>query len=99
MPDDARAFPSALRSERATRNERRSELRSDRHRVDVGGACQVAFATTGRAGMYPARRGGMWRNRGEHAVRKRGRRLGGFLEAGSELEGKYTCAGTVVVDA
>lgn len=34
----------------------------------------------------------MWRNR------RRGR-LGGFLEEGSELEGKYTCAGTVVVEA
>ena len=32
-------------------------------------------------------------------MRKRGRRLGGFLEEGSELEGKYTCAGTVVLDA
>jgi len=41
----------------------------------------------------------MWRNRNERAVRKRGRRLGGFLEEGSELEGKYTCAGTVVLDA
>jgi len=41
----------------------------------------------------------MWWNRHERAAWKRARRLGGFLDEGSELEGKYTCAGTVVLEA
>lgn len=41
----------------------------------------------------------MWGNRKERAVRRRSRRLGGFLDEGSELEGKYACAGTVVLEA
>jgi|SRR5581483_6322774 len=36
----------------------------------------------------------MWKR----SERKRGR-LGGFLDEGSELEGKYTCGGTVLVEA
>jgi cytoskeletal protein CcmA (bactofilin family) len=40
----------------------------------------------------------MWEKRREKAMRKLGR-LGGFLDEGSELEGKYTCGGTVVVEA
>ena len=31
--------------------------------------------------------------------RKRKRRLGAFLDEGSEIEGKYTCSGTVLLDA
>ena len=33
----------------------------------------------------------MWGNRGD--------RVGAFLDDGSEIEGKYTCAGTVMLDA
>jgi len=36
----------------------------------------------------------MWRNR----KRKAGR-LGAFLDEGSEIEGNYTCSGTVMLDA
>jgi cytoskeletal protein CcmA (bactofilin family) len=39
----------------------------------------------------------VWGRRKEHARRKRG--LGAFLDEGSEIEGKYTCSGTVVLDA
>jgi cytoskeletal protein CcmA (bactofilin family) len=37
----------------------------------------------------------MWRTRKERARR----RLGAFIDEGSEFEGRYTCAGTVVLDA
>src|SRR5881227_3406800 len=37
----------------------------------------------------------MWGNK----ARKMRERLGGFLDEGSEIEGKYTCAGTVMLDA
>ena len=40
----------------------------------------------------------MWGNRTGKAPRTR-ERLGSFLEEGSEIEGKYTCAGTVMLDA
>lgn len=42
----------------------------------------------------------MWRN-GKQKVSspKRRGRLGGFLDDGSEIEGKYTCSGTVMLDA
>jgi cytoskeletal protein CcmA (bactofilin family) len=31
--------------------------------------------------------------------RKRARRIGAFLDDGSEIEGRYTCTGTVMLDA
>src|SRR5437870_12622967 len=37
----------------------------------------------------------MWGNK----ARKMRERLGGFLDEGSEIEGKYTCAGRVMLDA
>src|SRR5947207_14255850 len=37
----------------------------------------------------------MWGNK----ARKMRERLGGFLDEGSEIEGKYTCAGMVMLDA
>jgi cytoskeletal protein CcmA (bactofilin family) len=37
----------------------------------------------------------MWGNK----TRKMRERLGGFLDEGSEIEGKYTCAGMVMLDA
>lgn len=40
----------------------------------------------------------MWRKRKGVAPRKRGR-LGAFLDEGSEIEGRYTCTGTVMLDA
>jgi len=40
----------------------------------------------------------MWGNRKGKAPRIRGR-FGAFLDEGSEIEGKYTCAGTVLLDA
>ena len=40
----------------------------------------------------------MWRKRDDKAPRAR-RRFGAFLDEGSEMEGKYTCTGTVVIDA
>src|SRR5437773_11412984 len=40
----------------------------------------------------------MWGNRTGKAPRTR-ERLGSFLEEGSEIEGKYTCTGTVMLDA
>jgi len=36
----------------------------------------------------------MWRNR-----KRTARRLGAFLDEGSEIEGKYICTGTVMLDA
>jgi cytoskeletal protein CcmA (bactofilin family) len=39
----------------------------------------------------------MWRNRNGTAPRKA--RLGAFLDEASEIEGKYTCSGTVMLDA
>ena len=40
----------------------------------------------------------MWGNRKGRARGRRGR-LGAFLDEGSEIEGKYTCTGTVMLDA
>ena len=40
----------------------------------------------------------MWRKRDDKAPRAR-RRFGAFLDEGSEMEGRYTCTGTVVIDA
>jgi cytoskeletal protein CcmA (bactofilin family) len=40
----------------------------------------------------------MWGNRKDGAPGRRGR-VGAFLDDGSELEGKYTCTGTVMLDA
>jgi cytoskeletal protein CcmA (bactofilin family) len=40
----------------------------------------------------------MWRNRSGEAPRPRAR-LGAFLDEASEIEGKYTCSGTVMLDA
>src|SRR5690242_3589345 len=40
----------------------------------------------------------MWRSRKGKAPRIRGR-FGAFLDEGSEIEGKYTCAGTVLLNA
>ncbi len=40
----------------------------------------------------------MWGNR-SGKTRKTRDRLGAFLDEGSEMEGKYTCAGTVMLDA
>src|SRR5437899_10896312 len=40
----------------------------------------------------------MWGNRTGKAPKTR-HRLGAFLDEGSEIEGKYTCAGTVMLDA
>jgi cytoskeletal protein CcmA (bactofilin family) len=40
----------------------------------------------------------MWRKRKDGTPRAR-RRLGAFLDEGSEMEGRYTCTGTVVIDA
>ena len=40
----------------------------------------------------------MWRNGKGNARRVRGR-LGAFLDEDSEIEGKYTCSGTVMLDA
>jgi len=40
----------------------------------------------------------MWGNRKRKAQSKRGR-LGAFLDEGSEIEGSYTCTGTVMLDA
>ncbi|HUE29397.1 MAG TPA: polymer-forming cytoskeletal protein [Verrucomicrobiae bacterium] len=40
----------------------------------------------------------MWGKRTGKAPGKRDR-LGAFLDEGSEIEGKYTCAGTVMLDA
>jgi len=39
----------------------------------------------------------VWGKRKEHAPPQRG--LGAFLDEGSEIEGKYTCSGTVMLDA
>ena len=39
----------------------------------------------------------MWGRRKEDVPRKRG--LGAFLDEGSDMEGKYTCSGTVMLDA
>lgn len=39
----------------------------------------------------------MWGRRKDDAPRTRG--LGAFLDGGSEIEGKYTCSGTVMLDA
>ena len=39
----------------------------------------------------------MWGNRKRKAQSKRGR-LGAFLDEGSEIEGSYTCTGTVMLD-
>ncbi|TMA96820.1 MAG: polymer-forming cytoskeletal protein [Deltaproteobacteria bacterium] len=39
----------------------------------------------------------MWGNRKRKAQSKRGR-LGAFLDEGSEVEGSYTCTGTVMLD-
>jgi cytoskeletal protein CcmA (bactofilin family) len=40
----------------------------------------------------------MWGTRKHKAARMR-RRLGAFMDEGSEIEGKYTCSGTVMLDA
>ena len=40
----------------------------------------------------------MWWSGKRKAARMR-RRLGAFLDEGSEIEGKYTCSGTVMLDA
>jgi cytoskeletal protein CcmA (bactofilin family) len=40
----------------------------------------------------------MWRKHKEKAPRGR-RRFGAFLDEGSEMEGRYTCTGTVVIEA
>jgi cytoskeletal protein CcmA (bactofilin family) len=40
----------------------------------------------------------MWGKRKDKATSKRGH-LGAFLDEGSEMEGKYSCAGTVMMDA
>ena len=40
----------------------------------------------------------MWRNRKDNGRSNRGG-LGAFLDEGSEIEGSYTCTGTVVFDA
>jgi cytoskeletal protein CcmA (bactofilin family) len=40
----------------------------------------------------------MWRNRSDDAPRPRAR-LGAFLDEASEIEGKYTCSGTVMLEA
>ena len=40
----------------------------------------------------------MWWTKKRKAARMR-RRLGAFLDAGSEIEGKYMCTGTVMLDA
>jgi cytoskeletal protein CcmA (bactofilin family) len=39
----------------------------------------------------------VWGKRKGHAPPQRG--LGAFLDKGSEIEGKYTCSGTVMLDA
>jgi cytoskeletal protein CcmA (bactofilin family) len=39
----------------------------------------------------------VWGRRKDDAPRKRG--LGAFLDGGSEIEGKYSCSGTVMLDA
>jgi cytoskeletal protein CcmA (bactofilin family) len=40
----------------------------------------------------------MWGRRKSRAARRAGR-LGAFIDEGSEIEGKYRCAGTVLLDA
>ena len=40
----------------------------------------------------------MWRSRKENGRSKRSG-LGAFLDEGSEIEGRYTCTGTVMLDA
>ena len=40
----------------------------------------------------------MWGRR-THQARRAAKRLGAFLDEGSEIEGTYTCSGTVMLDA
>src|SRR5437870_3820240 len=54
-------------------------------------ACSSSCCSPRRRGRPCLARSVMWG--------KRTNRLGGFLAEGSEIEGKYTCTGTVMLDA